>query len=84
METQRSTDKNCFMPLAGMKRVYEPGCGLKESVKKHPCPDCHFCQSCSDARCHSCRGKMNRSKEGVSRKLSLREQILLFEKINAG
>ncbi|HNY64720.1 MAG TPA: hypothetical protein PKM41_04730 [Deltaproteobacteria bacterium] len=22
--------------------------------KKHPCPDCHFCQWCSDNRCELC------------------------------
>jgi hypothetical protein len=25
-------------------------------IKKHPCPDCHFCQWCSDARCNLCKG----------------------------
>jgi len=22
--------------------------------KKHPCPDCHFCQWCADSRCDAC------------------------------
>jgi myo-inositol-1(or 4)-monophosphatase len=26
----------------------------KKPGKKHPCPDCHFCQWCSDARCRRC------------------------------
>jgi hypothetical protein len=25
------------------------------SSKKHPCPDCRFCQWCADSRCHLCR-----------------------------
>jgi hypothetical protein len=25
-----------------------------EGAKKHPCPDCHFCQWCSDNRCELC------------------------------
>jgi hypothetical protein len=24
--------------------------------KKHPCPDCSFCQFCSDSRCSMCLG----------------------------
>ena len=31
-----------------------PGGGAGK--KKHPCPDCHFCQWCSDARCRACLG----------------------------
>ena len=23
--------------------------------KKHPCPDCRFCQWCADSRCNLCR-----------------------------
>jgi hypothetical protein len=30
-----------------------PGGGDRK--KKHPCPDCHFCQWCSDSRCNLCR-----------------------------
>jgi len=28
--------------------------------KKHPCPDCHFCQMCSDERCRLCLGSQAR------------------------
>lgn len=47
--------------------------------KKHPCPDCRECQWCSDERCRLClKGK------GCCRrkKLSMTEQIALFERIN--
>jgi len=48
------------------KFIYEDGvcfevtpyglvCCLEESKdKKHPCPDCKFCQWCSDSRCSLC------------------------------
>lgn len=50
----------------------------KESCKKHPCPDCTFCQWCSDDRCSMCRkGK------SCGRKLSVAEQIALYESINS-
>jgi hypothetical protein len=45
--------------------------------KKHPCPDCRHCQWCSDDRCHLCL------KTGCGKKLSMAEQIALFEAINA-
>ena len=45
--------------------------------KKHPCPDCKQCQWCSDDRCRLCL------KAGTCRKkLSMAEQIALYEKIN--
>ncbi|GAB4304072.1 MAG: methyltransferase [Desulfuromonadia bacterium] len=46
--------------------------------KKHPCPDCTFCQWCSDDRCRLCRG--GHSCRG--RKLSLAEQVALYDEIN--
>ncbi|BCR06372.1 hypothetical protein DESUT3_34410 [Desulfuromonas versatilis] len=45
--------------------------------KKHPCPDCKQCQWCSDDRCRLCL------KTGCRKKLSMAEQIALFEKLNA-
>lgn len=27
----------------------------KEQHKKNPCPDCTFCQCCSETRCSMCR-----------------------------
>ena len=45
--------------------------------KKHPCPDCKMCQWCSDDRCSLCL------RTGCKKKLSMAEQIELFEKMNA-
>jgi len=47
------------------------------SDKKRPCADCKFCQWCSDDRCRICRGE-----KGCGKKLSISEQIALYEKIN--
>ncbi len=47
--------------------------------KKHPCPDCKMCQWCSDDRCRLCL----RSGTGCRKKLSMAEQIELFERLNA-
>ena len=49
-------------------------------AKKHPCPDCRQCQWCSDDRCRLCL----RSAEGCRKKLSMDEQIALYEEINQG
>jgi hypothetical protein len=46
--------------------------------KKHPCGDCRFCQWCGDDRCSLCRGTRSPGK----RKLSVAEQIALYEEIN--
>ncbi len=81
-DSKSTTDSNCFTPVAGLQMVYEPGCGIAPARKKHPCPDCHYCQSCSEARCQSCRVEDKRTDKPSFRKLSMREQILLFEKIN--
>lgn len=45
--------------------------------KKRPCPDCTFCQWCSDDRCSLCL----RQRCG-GRKLSQAEQIALYESLN--
>ena len=45
--------------------------------KKHPCPDCKCCQWCSDDRCRLCL-----KSGGCRKKLSMAEQIALFEQIN--
>jgi len=37
-----------------------------KDLKKYPCPDCEFCQWCSNDRCHLCRpssGKKCRKKK---------------------
>jgi hypothetical protein len=49
-------------------------------AKKHPCPDCRQCQWCSDDRCRLCL----RSGTGCRKKLSMAEQIALYEEINKG
>ena len=47
---------------------------------KHPCPDCTFCQWCGDDRCALCLGL----RPAAGRKLSMAEQIALYEAVNAG
>lgn len=45
--------------------------------KKHPCPDCSYCQWCSDDRCALCLKKCS-----CRKKLSMAEQIRLYEELN--
>jgi hypothetical protein len=47
-------------------------------AKKYPCPDCHQCQWCGDDRCRLCR----QAAPGCRKKLSLAEQIALYEQLN--
>lgn len=54
METDEKQEKLHFVMIGGLK-VYSPAASLLDCPKKHPCPDCHFCQYCSDARCQTCR-----------------------------
>jgi len=49
------------------------------SDKKYPCKACRFCQFCPETRCRVCRGKCTAGK-----KMSIREQIELFDRLNAG
>lgn len=83
MGSQKTTDESCFISVAGMNRVYDPACNRRKQPQKHPCKDCHFCQFCSDARCQSCRTGTDQVNDVSSEKLSFREQILLYERINA-
>ena len=46
--------------------------------KKHPCPDCAFCQWCGEERCRLCRAQQ----PCLGHKLSLTEQIALYEAMN--
>jgi hypothetical protein len=48
-----------------------------ELPQKHPCPDCTFCQWCSDERCALCL-----KKDCCKRKLSTAEQIERYEALN--
>ncbi|MDD2736038.1 MAG: hypothetical protein PHF56_19055 [Desulfuromonadaceae bacterium] len=50
-----------------------------ETVKKHPCSDCFSCQWCSDERCRLCLGQICCRR----RKLSISEQIALYESLNS-
>lgn len=50
----------------------------REDEKKHACPDCVYCQWCSDDRCRLCRTRH----ACCRRKLSLAEQIALYESLN--
>lgn len=52
----------------------------RKPEKKHSCPDCHFCQLCSDSRCHACRSE--KSGGGCFRKMSFSEQICLYDEVN--
>lgn len=45
--------------------------------QKHPCPDCTFCQWCSDDRCALCLRK-----DCCKKKLSVAEQITLYDELN--
>jgi hypothetical protein len=71
-----------FVALAGVEKVYEPNADAGPVARKHPCPDCHFCQSCSDSRCQACRGDKNGRRVCGGRKLSVVEQIRLYDRIN--
>jgi hypothetical protein len=46
--------------------------------QKHPCADCRQCQWCSDERCRLCL----KSTTGCRKKLSMAEQIALYEQLN--
>jgi len=63
--------------------VYDPFHKEKERglEKKHNCVDCLFCQMCAESRCNLCR---NRKKQEckTERRLSLREQIKLYDELN--
>jgi hypothetical protein len=51
----------------------------EENLKKHPCPDCTFCQWCSDDRCRQC---LKHSGCCRRKKLSISEQIALYNSLN--
>lgn len=82
MKSEEKQDKLRFELVRGLK-VYSPATSLLECPKKHACRDCHFCQFCSDARCQTCRNTERRSNHCSVDKLSLSDQVLLYEKINA-
>ena len=52
-----------------------------EKACKKKCPDCKMCLECSETRCRPCR----MAKKNVNGpKLSMSEQIALFNKLNPG
>lgn len=77
MDSRNRDDDPQFVPRGGLLRVYQPA-GSADAGKKNPCPDCHFCQQCSEARCQACRRTRL-----PGRRLSLSEQIALYERLNA-
>ena len=55
-----------FVKLPGIEGwVYEPE--IKPgSQKKHNCPDCFYCQMCSDTRCQMCqKGKVKQREKNT-------------------
>jgi hypothetical protein len=53
---------------------------LEKTIKhKKKCRDCKMCQMCSESRCKACLNSGCKR----NKKLSIREQIELFERINA-
>ena len=49
-----------FVTVPGLNgKVYVPE-KQHESLKKHACKDCYYCQLCSDDRCRVCRDPKNR------------------------
>lgn len=68
-----------FCSIGGLDQVYQPSSAV---VKKHPCPDCHHCQGCSDVRCQACRRSGSNPGPPAKGKLSMEGQIRLFERIN--
>jgi len=51
---------------------------MPSNPQKHPCPDCQACQWCSEERCRLCL----RSATPCRKKLSMAEQIALYEQRN--
>ena len=50
----------------------------RKDAKKHPCRDCVYCQWCSNDRCNLCL-----KHRGFCSKLSLAEQIELYDALNS-
>jgi hypothetical protein len=51
---------------------------MGDDNKKHPCRDCVYCQWCGDDRCRLCLQR----KCSKHKKLSMQEQIDLYESLN--
>lgn len=53
--------------------VFEPE-GCPPGAKRHDCPDCFFCQQCSEVRCRACRSGAGRRGCGEERPPCSRER----------
>lgn len=45
-----------FVRIPGKPGLFYVPEAAPDRPQKHPCPDCHFCQLCSDERCSRCLG----------------------------
>jgi hypothetical protein len=71
-----------FVPVGGFKLVFQPAKHSDVQAAKHRCPDCHFCQHCSDARCRACRGGLSESEPVSGPGPKFRRVVRLCERIN--
>ena len=59
VKLKKSSENKDFIDRNGNRfRVTDRGlfyCPKDSGAKKNPCPDCFFCQWCSDSRCGLCR-----------------------------
>lgn len=68
-----------FVKISGFEaKVWIPEEETKPGVKKHPCPDCHFCQWCGDDRCELCLSGKKCEKKGKGRSGKIICLIFLF------
>jgi transglutaminase/protease-like cytokinesis protein 3 len=72
-----SESEKTFKRLPQYQGLFYNPCRDRGS-KKHRCPDCHFCQECSPSRCNVCRETGTKPEC----KLSLQEQVALYEQTN--
>lgn len=81
MEAENNTKprKLKFISIGGLQ-VYSPTMSEDgRRAHKHPCPDCHFCQFCSDIRCRNCRGAGKPSPCSATGESSVGEPVPLCE-----
>jgi hypothetical protein len=84
MSNPGMVNESGFRTVAGMKLVYEPENQCGQIARKYPCKDCHSCQFCSEARFMPAAAMGEITKRFLSRKLSICEQIQLFDAIKLG
>ena len=54
-----------FTKINGFKGLMYVPDRKSVSPKKHKCPDCFFCQACSEERCRVCKATCNEKEEKV-------------------